>query len=116
MKTYRDLLPITVRIHSNISSATKLSASATGDESTLAQAKKVLHQSLCIRGRAPQVFLMSTPNGSQTKLPSDALIPTAESMCSRAPPRRQQGLLSSMEEEDVSKQHGPCLPCFSYQY
>ena len=91
-------------------------ASATGDESIRGQVRKVLRQSLRIRGRAPQVSLMSPPNGSQKKLPPDAFIPTTEGMCSRAPPRRfenQQDLLS-MEEEDASKQHGPCLPRFLY--
>ena len=92
-----------------------LPASATGDENILAQVKKVLHQNFCIRGRAPQVSLMSTPDESQTNLPPDAVIPTAESMCSKAPPRRQQGLSPSMEEGDASKQHGPCVPCFLYQ-
>ena len=35
-------------------------SATTGDESTHVHVKKVLHQSLCIRGRASLVFLMST--------------------------------------------------------
>ena len=41
-------------------------STTSGDESTRVQVKKVLHRTLCIRGRAAQVSLVSMLNASQT--------------------------------------------------
>ena len=63
----------------------------------LVEVEKVLHNSLCIRGRAPRVILVGAPNTSK-----DTLVPSAESTC-LVIPRRSNRLKDQANPASASK-------------
>jgi hypothetical protein len=70
------------------------------DKSTRVLVKKVLHNTLCVRGRAPRVILVTPPTS-----PQNTIIPVAQSVSLGAPRRSMR-----LKAKKIQRQYRECQP------